>query len=232
MKITKIEKNIGACALDFEVPTTHSYILSNNILSHNSMKGVLEYNEPKENKKDNSTEYIQRHMAPERPKELDCDIHEISVNKVKHIVLVGKLHGSLYEIFVDDNSDGAIDVEHHKHGFIRKNGKGKYSLIIENGRSRVVVDNLAKAFDGTYGSLARFVSMSLRHGTPLQFIVEQLQKSKEFVGFEKSVARVLKKYIKDGEIVQTGEVCPTCGNKLEFREGCVMCSSCGFSKCG
>jgi hypothetical protein len=47
MKITKIENNVGAVALDFEVPTTHSYILDGNILSHNSMKGILEYNEPK-----------------------------------------------------------------------------------------------------------------------------------------------------------------------------------------
>ena len=44
------------------------------------MKGILEYNEPK--KKDDS-EYIERHMAPTRPDELPCDIHEITVNGQK-----------------------------------------------------------------------------------------------------------------------------------------------------
>jgi ribonucleoside-diphosphate reductase alpha chain len=197
-----------------------------------SMKGILEYNEPKERVKEESVpDVVQRHLAPERPAELPCDIHEVALDGKKYLVLVGKLHGSLYEIFVDDNSAGEVNVNHHKDGIIRKNGKGKYSLIIKNGEEKVVVENLAAAFDATYGVLARFVSMSLRHGTPLQFIVEQLQKSKHFMSFEKVVARVLKKYIKDGEMVQTGETCAECGGHLEFKEGCLTCTSCGWSKC-
>ncbi len=199
--------------------------------SEGSLKGILEYNEPKKVVEDGSPQLVERHMAPERPEELECDIHEVTVNKEKHIVLVGKLHGSLYEIFIDSNDDGEIDVNHHKNGIIKKNGKGMYSLIIRNGTDNVAVNNLAKAFDGTYGSLARFVSMTLRHGAPLQFIVEQLQKSKHFVSFEKTVARVLKKYIKDGEVVQTGEICPVCENTLTFKDGCVNCRDCGWNQC-
>lgn len=197
-----------------------------------SMKGILEYNEPKEKKSSkDQTEYVERHMAPERPDELQCDIHEVTVNKEKWIVLVGKLHGSLYEIFVDQNVDGEIDVNHHKYGIIKKCGRGKYSLIIKNGEERVVVENLAKTMDATYGVLARMVSMSLRHGTPLQFIVDQMSKSKHFMGFERAVSRVIKKYIKDGEKVMTGDVCPDCENTLIFKDGCVTCQSCGWSKC-
>lgn len=192
-----------------------------------NMKGILEYNEPSKSEK----EYITRTEAPVRPKELECDIHEITVKGKKFIILVGKLYGSLYEIFLDSNDNHAIDVNNHKTGIIKKSGKGKYSLITKNGSEKVVVENLAQAFDATYGVLARFISMSLRHGTPLQFIVDQLNRSKHFLGFERAVSRVLKKYIKDGEVVQTGEVCPECGEKLEFRDGCVTCPSCGFSKC-
>ena len=41
----------------------------------------------------------------------------------------------------------------------------------------------------------------LRHGIPIKFICEQLQKSSDhdMFTFEKGISRVLKKYIKDGE---------------------------------
>lgn len=190
-----------------------------------SIKGILEYNTAKKD------DQVMRHTAPKRPEELPCDIHEVSLTGKKFLVLVGKLDGSLYEIFVDDNSEGVVDVDHHKEGIIKKNGKGHYSLIIKNGSERVVVQNLAKSFDQTYGVLARFISMALRHGTPLQFVVEQLQKSKHFTSFEKVVARVLKKYIKDGEVA-VGQTCTVCGGTLEFREGCLTCPQCGNSRCG
>jgi ribonucleoside-diphosphate reductase alpha chain len=141
------------------------------------------------------------------------------------------MKGSLYEIFVDDDVDNLIDVETHESGIIKKVGKGRYDLVARNGTDKVIVENLSKNFGGSYGSLARLVSMSLRHGTPLQFIVDQLSKSNEFVGFEKSVMRVLKKYIKDGEVVMTGDVCPDCGSEMVFKEGCVSCPNCAFSKC-
>ena len=196
-----------------------------------SMKGILEYNEPVINGNNGDSEYIKRRFAPKRPDELECDIHEVTVKGKKYIVLVGKMKGSLYEIFVDDDSNGAIDVGKHKQGVIKKMTRGRYDLVARNGSDTVIVENLSKNFGGTYGSLARLVSMSLRHGTPLQFVVEQLTKSKEFVGFERSVSRVLKKYIKDGEKVMTGDLCPDCGSELEFREGCVACSQCLWSKC-
>ena len=46
-----------------------------------------------------------------------------------------------------------------------------------------------------------------------------------------AAARVLKRFIKDGEIV-TGKHCPQCGNiELTYEEGCVTCNNCGWSKC-
>src|SRR6056297_1904840 len=105
MKITKIEKNMGAIALDFEVPNTHSYLLKNGIMSHNSLAGILSYSKDEKEDKNKQREsikkalrpeYVERIHSPKRPKDLECDIHQISVNKEKHVVLVGKLNGSLY----------------------------------------------------------------------------------------------------------------------------------------
>lgn len=197
-----------------------------------SLAGILSYSkDDKKKESELSPEYVERANASKRPNELECDIHQISVNKEKHIVLVGKLNGSLYEMFVTKNSDGKIDINNHKTGIIRKEKKGHYNLIIKNGVEKVVVDDIGKSFDNIYGSLSRFVSMSLRHGVPLQFIVEQLQKDSNFISFEKAVSRVLKKYIKEGEKVMTNQKCPECKGDLVYRDGCLSCPACGWSKC-
>jgi ribonucleoside-diphosphate reductase alpha chain len=176
---------------------------------------------------------IQRVQAPKRPKDLECDIHQITVNKEKHIVLVGRLEdGSIYEMFVTPNADKEIDLGNYKNGIIRKVKKGHYQLIVPNGEEKCVVDNIGKQFNETYASLSRFVSMGLRHGIDLQFVVTQLQKDTSFNSFEKAVARILKKYIQEGEKVQFSEICPMCGsNNLMFKEGCITCADCGYSRC-
>jgi ribonucleoside-diphosphate reductase alpha chain len=63
--------------------------------------------------------------------------------------------------------------------------------------------------------------------------VDQLSKDSHFVSFERAVARVLKTYIAEGERDMTGKKCPQCGSaKLVYREGCLTCTECHYSKCG
>jgi ribonucleoside-diphosphate reductase alpha chain len=73
------------------------------------------------------------------------------------------------------------------------------------------------------------VSMSLRHGVELPFIIDQLNKDSGFIAFEKVLSRVLKKYIKDNTISK--KTCPECGSTLIFNNGCLSCSNCSYSKC-
>lgn len=196
-----------------------------------NLKGILNTSIKEEENKEERPKNILRVHAPKRPEKLICDIQEISVNKEKHIVLIGKLNGMLYEIFVTNDPKNHFEKIGKKEGIIKKNGRGQYSLIIPNGEEKIVFDNIGKEFDATYGSLSRFISMGLRHGVPLQFIVDQLNKDKNFVGFEKTVARVLKKYIEEGEKVLT-EKCPECNGELIYQEGCKTCPQCLWSKCG
>ncbi len=197
-----------------------------------SVAGILSYkkDDPK-NGNGFRPNYIERTFAPKRPKDLECDIHQISVNKEKHIILIGKLNGSLYEVFVTNNPKESIDLEKNKAGIIRKVKKSYYNLIVKNGEEKVVVENIGKSFNEVYGSLSRFISMGLRHGVPLQFIVEQLQKDSSFVSFEKAVSRILKKYIKEGEKVMSNKKCPECRGDLVYRDGCISCPQCGWSLC-
>jgi ribonucleoside-diphosphate reductase alpha chain len=194
-----------------------------------SVKGILEHTD--KNKKE-IFPTIERHNAPKRPEELPCDIHEITVDKNKFVVAIGTYFGSLYEVFLVDNNDGKIDVEKHREGTIKKVGKGKYDLLVRNGEEKVLIDNISKFSGGMYGSLSRMVSMALRHGVPLEFIVDTLQKSEGFNRFDKVVARVLKKYIKDGEPTLSHKTCGNCGsNDMVYEGGCVVCKSCGSSQC-
>lgn len=182
---------------------------------------------------ENRPKTIKRTDAPGRPEYLECDIHQINVNKERHIVLVGRVDdGSLYEIFVTPDPENKIDLGKYTRGVIQKVKKGHYRLLGVNGKNECIVDNIGKTFNETYSSLSRFISMGLRLGHPLQFIVTQLQKDTSFNSFEKAVARVLKKYIKEGEKVEVSEVCPICGSdNLIYKEGCLTCLDCGNGKC-
>ena len=77
------------------------------------------------------------------------------------------------------------------------------------------------------------VSLSLRHGTCVSHVTEQLKKDKnsDMWSFSKCLSRVLKKYIEDGTEV-CSEHCPGCQSKsLTYQDGCVQCHDCGWSGC-
>lgn len=177
-----------------------------------SMQGVLQ-----------KGAHVERRQAPKRPQSLDCDIYRITADKEKLVVFVGKLNGTLYEVFVATASTDIVGTK----GRIVKRGK-RYDLEMDGVALRDIGNTLGVA---AYRTLARFISMSLRHGVPLQFVVEQLTKDGNFVSCEKAIARVLKKYIKDGERVQSSAMCPECGASLVYRDGCKSCSACSWSKC-
>lgn len=183
-------------------------------------------------------EDIKENQAPKRPQDLPCDIYQIVVDHKPVLVLLGKLNNKIYEMFLDynfdENGDKKIDVMKAKQGIIRKIKSSQYDLIIktDEGKELTIIKNIADTFDEMAGMISRFVSMSLRYGVPYQFIINQMQKTKSFNSFTKIVSRVLKKYIKDGEKVKTSDnKCPECNTELVFQSGCIICPSCGFSKC-
>ena len=72
---------------------------------------------------------------------------------------------------------------------------------------------------------------------PIPFVVDMvsnLHLSEESLNtWKNGVVRALKKYVADGTKV-SGQVCPGCNEEegLVFKEGCITCESCGYSKCG
>jgi len=99
------------------------------------------------------------------------------------------------------------------------------------------IKNIVKMFDNPQqGDFTRILSLSLRHGAPVQFIAEQLGRTADadMYDFAKVIARVLKKYIADGTEVKAVKVCPDCGGKgtMVYQENCPRCRQCGSTKCG
>jgi len=117
----------------------------------------------------------------------------------------------------------------------RKTVNSIYDLRIGTNGDTVIVKDLVKTFDNpNHSALTRIISLGLRHGANIQYVVEQLQKDKDsdMFSFSKCIARILKNYIPDGQEASE-KTCPECGEDgLVYIEGCQTCQSCGWARCG
>ena len=165
--------------------------------------------------------------AAKRPEKIPCDIYQITADAKKWTVMVGLVEGKPYEIFCGQPKK--VELGRVEHGYIEKEAKGRYSLHIG---TDTILKDISDIFTDTQGSVSRLTSTLLRHGVDIQFVVQQLEKSDGTINsFNKAMARVLKKYIQDGTREQ-GATCPQCNQESMIRqEGCISCSSCGWTKC-
>ena len=202
--------------------------------------GVLvAVSEPKKEKPE-----VGQRSVSKRPKELTCDIHRVNVKDKTGIaqswmVLVGLQDGVPYEVF----SGLAEHIEvpkKSKTGTLIKNGKkdgvATYNLKVPVGDDdNILFKDVVNLFENpTQGAFTRTISLALRHGIPVNFVVDQLQKdnSADMFAFARCIARVLKVYIPDGTKSANEKKCKECGSDQVFYiEGCVTCASCGSSKC-
>lgn len=169
---------------------------------------------------------IPRTKGMKRPKVLDCDIHQITTNGQKWVVLVGLLDKDPYEVFAMKLSSLHLPAELAK-GKLIKESSGHYNLQTPDGW---LLSNVSKFFESDeQEALTRMISTALRHGADIEFIVSQLTKSEGTItSFAKAIARTLKVYI--GEIKTMK--CSDCGSgNLKMQEGCFTCADCGSSKC-
>ena len=159
--------------------------------------------------------------AVKRPKQLDAEVHMTKVGGVPHYIIVGLLNNKPYEIFIENR-----ELPTGK-GTLIKQSKGNYKFVKE-GYEKIVTSEMSDE----QAAITRLTSTSLRHGTDIKFLVEQLNKCDgDLFSFTKGLARTLKKYIPDG--VKSTVSCQDCGStNVIFDEGCSSCKDCGSSKCG
>ena len=177
--------------------------------------------------------------APRRPDELKCHVHHASIKGEAWTILVGLLEGRPYEVMGGLQKYIEIPKKYRqgtiiKHHYKTKNSR--YDLSIGKNGDEILIKDIVDVFDNpNHAGFTRTISLALRHGAPIHYVVEQLQKDREMdmFSFSKVIARVLKNYIKDG----TSPGKATCGNcgaedTLRYQEGCVSCTACGHGKCG
>jgi len=181
---------------------------------------------------------FESHEAPERPEELECSIHHATIKGEAWTILVGILGGRPYEVMGGLQKYIEIPKKYRKGTIIKHHYKTKnsrYDLRIGGNGDEILIKDIVDVFDNpNHAGFTRTISLALRHGAPINYVVEQLQKDREMdmFSFSRVIARVLKTYIQDG--TSPGKnVCEGCDatDSLRYQEGCVTCMSCGWSKC-
>jgi ribonucleoside-diphosphate reductase alpha chain len=202
-----------------------------------SRSGVLVSNDKKE-EDDND---FKETKAPSRPAKLEASIVRFQNNKEKWVAIVGIYKGRPYEVFTGKAEDFFIPT-YVEEGFVVKHktekGKSRYDFEFED-RGGVMQEyrGLSRSFDKEYWNYAKLISGILRHGMPLPFVVDVVNtlsfETESINTWKTGVVRALKKFIPDGTKSGKDTECPECGeDALVYKEGCLSCTNCGYSKCG
>ena len=207
-----------------------------------SRSGVL-ISAKNDKKKEEPAPFKRPEIVEVRPKVLECDVVRFQNNKDKWVAFVGLLDGHPYEIFtgLQDDDEGIVLPKSVTHGRIIKNidenGNKRYDFQFENRRGyKMTVEGLSERFNKEYWNYAKLISGVLRWRMPIEKViklVESLQLDSENINtWKNGVARALKKYVIDGTEAK-GMKCPNCGQEtLVYQEGCLICKTCGSSRCG
>ena len=178
-----------------------------------------------------------------RPIELEADVVRFQNNKEKWIAFVGLIDGRPYEIFTGlaDDDDGIFCPKSVTHGKIIKavddKGNKRYDFQFINKRGyKTTIEGLSDKFNPEYWNYAKLISGVLRYGMPIDQVLKLVNTleldSQSINTWKMGVERALKKYLPNGTQA-SGQRCPNCGQEtLVYQEGCLICTSCGTSKCG
>ena len=193
-------------------------------------------------KKESVPDKIIYRGAPKRPQILTCTIHRATVKGEDWTILVGLMNNRPYEIF-GGLSEYVEIPKKFAYGQVRKRTRktmpSKYDLIIGKNGDEITIKDIVSVFDNpNHTAFTRTISLAMRHGVPVHYLVEQLQKDKDADLFSLSrvIARYLKKYIADGTKPGSGNINCNCENpeqcNVVYQEGCATCLTCGYAKCG
>jgi len=178
--------------------------------------------------------------APKRPKILEADVVKFNNNSEKWMAVVGLLHNKPYEIFTG-KAEGFYLPPYVEKGWVIKNrtekGEKRYDFqFLDCDGYKITIEGLSRSFNKEFWNYAKLISGILRHGMPLHAVVNLVENmsldSDNLHTWKNGIVRALQKFIPNGTQAH-GKTCNNCKqDTIRYQEGCLVCSSCGDSKCG
>ncbi|MDR2125709.1 MAG: adenosylcobalamin-dependent ribonucleoside-diphosphate reductase [Prevotellaceae bacterium] len=180
-------------------------------------------------------------MPSKRPVSLEADVIRFFNKTEQWIALVGLYEGKPYEIFtgiVDDdirpiprtiNSGQIIKVK------TDKGSRYDFQYVDKFGYTNTI-GGISHMFNKEFWNYAKLISGVLRNGMPIVDVLNLIAglelDSQTINTWKNGVERALKKYIPDGTKAE-GAICPECGSdSIIYSGGCLLCTNCGYDKCG
>lgn len=177
-----------------------------------------------------------------RPKELKAEVIRFKNSNEDWVAFVGLLNGKPYEIFTGKTEEDRFPIPKWVEKgnilqIIAENGTKSYDFqYFDKDGYEVILRGLSRCFNPEFWNYAKMISALLRHEIPLENIINIVSglnfEEASINSWRNGIIRAIKKFILDG--TKPKEIsCPNCGqNTIEIKEGCGVCTSCGYSKCG
>jgi ribonucleoside-diphosphate reductase alpha chain len=204
-----------------------------------SRSGILVATKEKEEEKSG---YHKETLAVKRPQKIEADIIRFHNESEKWLAVIGLIEGKPYEIFTGKMKDAFNLPQWVEKGWVLKNrnedGTSRYDFqYIDSDGYKTTIEGLSRSFDKEFWNYAKLISGVLRHGMPMPYVVDLIQNlnlyDEHINTWKNGVARALKRFVSEGSEA-ADKKCPECKDPegLIYKEGCLICKSCGHSKCG
>ena len=185
---------------------------------------------------------FQETMSPKRPERLEAAVVRFLNERENWIAVIGLYDNKPYEIFTGRAEDMFKFPDYVTSGWVNKvkdeDGHNRYDFqFLDKEGYRVTVEGLSRSFNKEYWNYAKLISGVLRHGMPIVHVVDlvdALNVEEDYINtWKNGVVRALKKFVPDGTKAAQS-ACPECHDPegLLYKEGCLLCKSCGYSECG
>jgi ribonucleoside-diphosphate reductase alpha chain len=198
-----------------------------------SRSGILISNKSKDEK--------ESFFPKKRPDTLDAEVVRFKNKNEQWIAFVGLYNGRPYEIFTGlIDEDVRVLPKSVTMGKIVKEKIDGHSVYhfqwIDKYGYTNTLGGISHMFDTEFWNYAKLISGVLRNGMNIIDVVNLvngLELDSETINtWKNGIERALKRFIPNGTEDHTGIKCPQCGaTSLVYEEGCLVCKSCGHSKC-
>jgi ribonucleoside-diphosphate reductase alpha chain len=178
-----------------------------------------------------------------RPKSLEADVVRFKNGKEDWIAFIGKMNGKPYEIFTGIMDETRALPSSIRCGWIVKvldeeTGLSRYDFKYKDKWGYPgILGGISHMFNKEFWNYAKLISGVIRNGMPIIDILNLVQglnlDNDSINTWKNGVERALKGYIPNNTHCNNGEKCPKCGStNLIYKEGCLTCADCDYSKCG